>query len=469
MLRKLAKRLLRQQWMAWFVGVLLARKIRGLHTCDTPGSLTLLVLHPSRWGQDLDAIANIDAATILTIDEPVIFRINDWFELGPSSRSRDYFKEGCPIELKRRVQLERYATKVMDVFRRRHGLDCVLTCAIHYVREIGWMVGAQRAGLPFVTVHKEHTLIDSRHVPFWTEHWRNHQFKYLGTHICVNNQTVVRLFSEANIAEPERMTVTGLMRADNILSQSAPRASISDSERPVVTLFSFGHLTGHFTDEEVPPENIRSHYFSRDDAAGFVELFRQTHVTFVEYALSRPDVEFKIKPKNVEDWWIREIDQVVRDELGRPLDSIENCNVVATPAPELIRESLATIALNSTVVLESRILGANTILPLFAEAAGRYADRVYYDDFLDLFAVARSCDELTELLGRALKGERIVQDDAERLREICEQYIGNSDGKSAERVLQTVRTVTERFGHTVRPESGSTKSSMLTSHPVHVE
>ena len=120
-----------------------------------------------------------------------------------------------------------------------------------------------------------------------------------------------------------------------------------------------------------------------------------------------PNAQFLIKPKNVERWWIEKIEQAVEQGLGVPLSSIPNCRVVADAAPDLIRRSVAAIGLNSTVVLETVALDRDLIMPVFAEAAGKYADKVYFPQFRDVFSVANSRAELSTMLERVLRGERL--------------------------------------------------------------
>ena len=126
-------------------------------------------------------------------------------------------------------------------------------------------------------------------------------------------------------------------------------------------------------------------------------------------ARANPQAQFLIKPKNVERWWIEKIEQAVEQGLGVPLSAIPNCRIVADQAPDLIRRSVAAIGLNSTVVLETAALDRDLIMPVFAEAAGKYADKVYFPHFRDVFSVASSRAELSEMLTR-VSARRAPQD-----------------------------------------------------------
>jgi hypothetical protein len=103
--------------------------------------------------------------------------------------------------------------------------------------------------------------------------------------------------------------------------------------------------------------------------------------------------------------------------------------------------SLANIVLNSTTVIESRLLDCNTIIPVLDEGAGIHRDMVYFRDFFDLFAVAGSTAQLSDLIDVAIQGGSLRRGTAERLKAFLDQQIGNPDGKSGERFLSVVRSV----------------------------
>ena len=228
----------------------------------------------------------------------------------------------------------------------------------------------------------------------------------------------------------ERISVTGLLRTDNLMQPDCPYRAPPDPDAKTLTLFSFGHFAGG-----LGSPRRRSHYFSLEDDFGFVELFRDVHVAFAEAALAHPEVRFKIKPKNYEDWWIKEIEAVIEQGTGTALADIPNCEIVAEPAPELIQQSCAVVGFNSTVLLESSILGRNSIFPVFAEAIEPYPDYVYFPNFRDVFAVASSKADLRGKLDAAVAGETLSTAPPQRLGELCTFSLGQAEAGSAERVV----------------------------------
>ena len=102
---------------------------------------------------------------------------------------------------------------------------------------------------------------------------------------------------------------------------------------------------------------------------------------------------------------------------------------------------MAAIGLNSTVVLETVALDRDLIMPVFAEAAGKYADKVYFPHFRDVFSVASSRAELSAMLDAVLRGERLKMPAPERLNAMLDEYVGNHDGHSAERLAAVLHDV----------------------------
>lgn len=427
--RRLIRATLRPLPMAVVFAYAMKRKLVLLSDSNDPDALTVLAFDPDRWTQDLLALAKVAHIRIYAVPFSVSTRIHTlFFGSDPMPGIADYFLVTDPAILAKREAQARYAASVLGYLKRWLKIDCAANPAIHYIVDFPWASGGERAGMPFVTAHKEFTVLDDRQVRERINRWKNlYRFKFLGTRLAVTNAIAEKLFVEANVAPVSKVTRTGLLRFDHLLRAPAP----APSRDPVtVTLFSFGHLTGPFDSRS----EMSGHYFTRHDDDGFVDLFKDTHVAFAEIARANPQAQFLIKPKNVERWWIEKIEQAVEQGLGIPLSSIPNCRIVADQAHDLIRRSVAAIGLNSTVVLETVALNRDLIMPVFAEAAGKYADKVYFPHFRDVFSVAASRAELSAMLERALQGERLKTPAPERLQALLDEYVGNHDGRSAERL-----------------------------------
>lgn len=436
-LRAPIKWLLRRRAAIPFVAFLVARSIRmptPAPTSEKDGKdLTLLVFSRERWEQDLQSLARIPGIRLVELPTAMVLRINNLFD-DPRYvvKADDFYLQTATEILDYRNEQIRYLQSVVWWLRRMLKIDAAVTCTYRYVREALWAVAFDRAGLPYIGWHKEFTVLEDRQIAQRVEETKARRFKFFGTHLCCVNDMARDLFIKAEVAKADQISKVGLLRADNLFQKwvAAP------SGRPRVVLFSFGHLTGPFPD--VP---MRNYYFSRDDDFGFIELFRSVHADFADLARRNPGVDFLIKPKNVERGWIGEIESVVRNTLGVPLSDIRNCRIVSDSAPDLMRGSLANVVLNSTTAIESRILGCNTIIPAFAEAAGIHRDMIYFRDYFDLFAVAETRETYLSMLEAAIAGGDLRCGTRERLRSFLDRQIGNPDGMSAQRLAYVVRQI----------------------------
>lgn len=454
--RNLIRALLRPLPMAIVFAYAMKRRLTLLSDSKDPGALTVLAFDPDRWTQDLLALAKVAHVRIYAVPFSVSTRIYTlFFGSDPMPGTADYFLITDPAILAKRERQSRYAARVLRYLKRWLKLDCAANPAIHYIVDFPWAQGGEAAGIPFVTAHKEFTVLDDRQVSDRITRWKNlYRFKFLGTHLAVTNAIAEKLFIKADVAPGFKVTRTGLLRFDHLLRAPA----LPPSRDPMtVTLFSFGHLTGPFESKA----ELYGHYFTRHDDDGFVDLFKDSHAAFAEAARANPHAQFLIKPKNIEQRWIEKIEQAVEQGLGVPLSSIPNCRIVSDQAHDLIRRSVAAIGLNSTVVLETVALDRDLIMPVFAEAAGKYADKVYFPHFRDVFSVANSRAELSSMLDRVLKGDRLKTPAPDRLQALLDEYVGNHDGRSAERLAAVFQDVVRgrQSSQVARPAIASEKAS----------
>lgn len=401
---------------------------------DGKTRLRVAVFSRERWRQDVETLGRIENLQLLDFPTRLVELINAILQ-PPRTRRRyapgDYFLEADPMVLEDRDRHAARIAKVMQWVRKWRRLDCAVSGAFKYVREVPFARACNYINLPFVALHKEFTVLEPQHVAQRATEARNLGFRFFGSHLAVVSETAKKLMADAGIFPSTKISTIGLMRADSLHREAhLPQATASSGQRPQLTLFSFGTLTGPFP-SPLPP--LRSYYFSADESCGFTELFADVHGGFAEMAIKHPEADFLIKPKNVEDWWIREIDAIVRSATGLQIRDIPNLRIVGDSAPILMRRSLANIVLNSTTVIESRVLDRNTIIPIFAEAAGRHADMIYFRDYLDLFSIAESKQGLQKLLEQALQGHDLRRGSPERLQAFLNQQIGNPDGRAAER------------------------------------
>ena len=95
------------------------------------------------------------------------------------------------------------------------------------------------------------------------------------------------------------------------------------------------------------------------------------------------------------------------------------------------------VGINSTTLLEAKLFGRPVVMPLFAEAAGKYYDKhVYFKDYFDTFNVARSPEALIEAIEDELAGRAPRRSMPP---EMMAEYLGFFDGKTRTRVVSLMQ------------------------------
>lgn len=456
--RKLATRLaaavpLLEQRAAASVAERIARACTVIHEPKRADCLTVLLFNALRFREDIEVLAETGALRLIEAPLDVVQEVNGLYRTIPptaDSDGYDYFLERDPSCLaERRRQLRFFRLVAQDLCQRLR-IDCALSPAVHYRNQFPWAAAFDGAGTPFVALHKEFTVIDERHLEERIKRYRDIEFRFPGSLVFVTNKSAFTLFSEGGVFDSDRITITGLPRMDRLFRADSPLRRKQSSSKQV-TLFSFAHFCGGLG---ITKER-RSKLFSKNDDEGFVTLFQDVHGAIAELAVARPDVTFKIKPKSVADWWIAEIDAITRQTVGRGLDDLPNCSVSSETAPELIRDSDAVIGFNSTVLLESLALGRPTIMPLFGEATEKYPYNVYLYDHVDAFIQAGSRADLKTKIEDAIAGRTTDTKLSAARREACfAYYLGYSDGRSAERVVDGLREVVAQYRSPGRQTAG---------------
>ena len=153
-----------------------------------------------------------------------------------------------------------------------------------------------------------------------------------------------------------------------------------------------------------------------------------------------PDIEFLIKTKNQNDNWKKRIEQLAI-YTGKELKDLKNCRIVNYEAQTLMNGSLANIVFNSTTVIESLLSRSNTIFPIYHEAKKEFSGEIYFKNYLNLFSLAESEEKLEDLISKSIKGKELKKINFSDISSLCNEQLGNSDGKSAKRFFDSIREI----------------------------
>ncbi len=373
----------------------------------------ILVFSYNRWKVDLKKLVDLSPYNYIAINQRRLEIINSYV-----------------LKINKDYNIN-FLSLIIKVIYKIRKFDLCLTCNIAYNSEREWIGIIEKENIPFVAIHKEYTIVDDGQINDYANDLKNAKKKFLGTRVLVTNKQAKKIIVKSKIAEAEKVIICGLLRSDFLFENQIK------SKKNSLVLFSFGHLTGPFKDIY----DIRDHYFSKNSDKGFVKLFEEVHRIFMDFAISNPDLEFFIQPKNFEKGWINEIKGVCNRYLKIDINSIKNLKIIKKPAQELMKNSILNICLNSTVALESRIMERNTLLPVFEEAKKKHKKNLYFTDFFDLFFLAKSKTQFKKLIQKAIQKELVHAKNYKRLKLMSSYYLGNNDGKCYIRINKILNEI----------------------------
>ncbi len=425
--------LARQPWTLPLLTVYVASQLTPLSPVKrSEGKIRLLVLNEERYRPDLDTLKAHPDVELVSLPSSVQNLVNaiwtsdirDIIEDDPYA----YLRNDDPRVARTRQQLFRFLCRLLVGLAKRAGIDGITSCTFYYLQDRDWEAAGRAMGVPFFALHKENMKDPVAHAAA-VEWYRTLCFRFTGDRIFLFNRLEKEILLRSGACSEDRISVVGGLRVDAI-HRRVTEGRVSAPKRQVV-LFSFHHCVGGL---KIP--GLKGKFNDRRDA-GFVEYFDLVHGRLALLAHEHPDISVVIKPK-WENQWADQIKAAIRRQTGLEADDISNLRITAAiTAQELIEQSAVVVGINSTTLLEAKLYGRPVVLPLFAEAAGKYFDKhVYFHDYLETFNVARSLDELERAILDELDGHAPARS---MPRAMVEDYLGYFDGRVCERVVALMK------------------------------
>ncbi len=369
----------------------------------------ILIFSHYRWKEDVNSLLETKKFDFFSVDVDFIQRMNAF------------------LDQKNEKIKERIYIKVIYYIINSYNIECCLTCNFAYKSEENWIKYFELCRIPFVAIHKEYTIIDENLINTYASSIKEIRSKFKGTAIFVVSENAKKIIVKSGLAEKNKISVTGLLRSDNLFKKRKEK-------KQAITLFSFGHLTGPFTQKL----ETKHYYFCKYDKQGFVKLFNNVHYIFMKLSRIFPKINFYIQPKYYEDGWIGEINKISLNKFGHGLNKFENLYIVKNPAQEMMRKSLLNICFNSTVVLESRIMGEATLIPLFDEAKSNCKEILFFKKYFKLFFTAKSHLEFEKIIKNVIQKKIKQPGTTHQIRSMSNYYFGNVDGDVKKRVANNL-------------------------------
>ena len=381
--------------------------------------INLLVFSEERWRDDLKILNSFKNINLIYLPTKRVEIINALFNKDQNNKYKF-------------LEFIKFLIKFRDI-------NAAISCSCFYRREKAWAENFNFLKIPFIAYHKEFTVVSKDTISIRIKRIKKN-FNLFPGYVCCVNKFAKKILIESGVVDKNKIKIVGLIRSDRFFTNCEKRNDTIKNKS--IVFFSFGHFTGPFLNPINKKIYIdRDHYFSKNNKQGFVNLFNSTHAAFMKLALNNPEFNFFIKPKNYNKAWVKEIELVANKELNCNFDDIKNCIIVNERAYNLMDKSLANIVFNSTTVIESVLSNKNTIIPVYCEALNKYSNKILFKKYFDLFSIADSQIKFEELINKALIGKKLKKINKNLLNKLCNEHLGNSEGKSGIRFINVIKQI----------------------------
>ncbi len=278
----------------------------------------------------------------------------------------------------------------------------------------------EACGVPFVVLLKE-CLNTPGLERFWERVYREWRRPFGGRKILVYNEGTRGLLLRSGVAPSERISVVGMPRLDR---QHRDRSGGMSAAQ--LLFLVFGPRTGL---PDIP--SSRRDLPSELRYTGWRDLARECHRAVLDVAVEAPESRIIVKAKEVLAHQ-REVEEHYQGRRELP-PNVEVISVGEVFEP--LRRSRIVVGFKSTALLEAMAAGKAVMVPRFAEAS----DPALADFLLDLgeyVEYPESASAFRASMLQHLRGQRTAPGAAEwaaLARPVLERWLGNADGRSAER------------------------------------
>lgn len=341
-----------------------------------------------------------------------------------------YFNPSDEKVIKLQQNLRTFLRKFLTDLYKKIPIKAVLSAAIYYKRDLDIGVTSSQIGVPYIVLHRENLITNKGH------HKRVLAYsggvgKFQGDYVIVHNKIIRDLFIESGFVTTDKIAALGAIRMDNFVKKVVSYRHKPKNKKQI-TLFSFNHCAGLVG-------IINS--FSENDDVGYVKLFKNVHVKFVELAVARPEINFIIKPK----WggnWLNRIESVLHEKNLFP-KNIANLTIDDRfNTHDLIFDSDVVCGFGSTVLLEAAICKKPVIVPHFDEVSeGKYSDYIHFIKDPPVFKIAKSPEEFRKMIEDSLLIQDVSEACMKQRYSLFEKYISSLEGNALSKYTNAINGI----------------------------
>jgi len=380
------------------------KKLKKIKNNTLKKTVKIIILSKSGGIEDIKAAyENVDESFLEFFELPRILIKQVFFYFLNGHKYEDYYTRDSSEEIKKeKIKYKKFISTVFEKLNLFIVYKAVVSFNIFYFAENDLPESLQCLEKKYLVVHKE-SVNSPEESQINLENYKNHNKRFFANKVAVYCENEKDILIKSNVLKPNQIEVVGCSRSD----------------------FSFQMRETQPLDNQIVYfmiENNRSitEEKSKGKLADWTNLIDKTQNYLVEYSLKNPHVKIIFKgKKNVH----------TRSDLPEYLP--QNCKFsLSNPGHNFLKEAKVVIAFNSTILFEAILANRNILIPIFDIDINKldkliYKSPNYFVNKKDIFFEKLDIHLKTKYQPKILNEEE---------KNSVEFYLGNSDGKSGERL-----------------------------------
>ncbi len=323
---------------------------------------------------------------------------------------RDYYTIDYSEKIKfRKNEYKKFIFKVFKNLNFLWKFDACISFNLFYYAENDLPELFQKLKKKFIVIHKESVnSLEESFINF--EIYSKMNKKFFGDKVAVYSENEKQLLLDSNILQKDQVEVTGCSRTD----YSYNLRDYTPYQNEIV----------YFMMTNMRHSNEMS---STGRLVDWSELIKKTNDYIKELAQKNPNLKIIFKgKKNVHTY----------DDF--PKDLPDNCSYSnSNPGDKFLKNANIVIAFNSTIVFEAILANRNVIIPVF-DIDEEIVKKYIYKSPSNVFTNTKKkfFDKVDEYVKIKYSQKTMTNEEKESV----QFYLGNSDGKSGQRLRNLIDT-----------------------------
>ncbi len=373
----------------------------------------ILVFSKSGGNEDLiESFRNQKNNNIIFFWIPRSFLKKIFFYHFKKSRIDHYFTKPINLsEINKKKLYVKFLTSIFSSLNQYLKLDGFISFNIFYYSEKYFEDVCKNLNKKFIVLHKESTF-----TPIEEENaskvYKKYNDKSLSYKISVYSESQKKILIDSKIASKKQITVNGCPRSD----YSFRLRKIKPQKRIIVF-----YLIENFRGSDI---------ISRGFKVNWNKLHNQTLNYLIEYAKNNSNVKVILKGKT----GVHKTNQFKSKLFPK------NCKFIdGGTGDKFLKDAKIIIAFNSTIVFEGIASNRNLIIPNFNSENKLKKNFTYKIENRKYFANSKK--QFNKMIDGYLDSKYINEKISNKDKKILKYYLGNSDGKSGEKLRKFINKI----------------------------